>query len=63
MPDRVVVVQEVKTVQVNGENQEYLVVSAPDGSLEEIPVLREDNADNGQELEGSELPADDELEQ
>ena len=59
MPDRVVVVQEVKTVPVDGGSQEYLVVVAPNGEREEIPIIREDTAENSKDLEGSELPVED----
>ena len=56
MPDRVVVVQEVKTVPIDGDSQEYLVVVASDGYRAEIPIIREDTKENTKELEGSELP-------
>ena len=59
MPDRVVVVKEVKTVYVEGAPQERLVVVGDDGYQEEISVIREDNAENRKELEGSELPSGD----
>lgn len=59
MTDRVVVVEEVKTVPIEGGSQEYLIVVAPDGTREEIPVIREDTEENSQALEGSELPVED----
>ena len=58
-PERVVVVREVKTVYVEGEPQEYLVVSGDDGYRGEIPIVREDTAENREELTGSELPETD----
>ena len=59
MPDRVVVVHEVKTVYVEGVPQERIVVVGDDGYREEIPIVREDTADNKKELKGSELPSTD----
>lgn len=59
MPDRVVVVHEVKTVEVQGVPQEYVVVVGDDGYREEIPVIREDTAENREELVGAELDAGD----
>ena len=59
MPDRVVVVHEVKTVYVEGVPQERIVVVGDDGYREEIPIIREDTADNKKELKGSELPSTD----
>ena len=59
MTDRVVVVEDVKIVQVNGQPQEYLVVAAADGSREEIPIIRENTAENSEELTGSELSVED----
>ena len=59
MPDRVVVVHEVKTVYVEGKPQERIVVVGDNGYREEIPVVREDTAENRKELEGSELPSTD----
>lgn len=63
--DRVVVVREVKVVEIDGEKAEVAVVVAADAgagaqaSLEEIPIIREDTKENAEELEGSRLPDDD----
>jgi hypothetical protein len=59
MPDRVVVVHEVKTVYVESIPQERIVVVGDDGYREEISVVREDPAENRKELKGSELPSTD----
>jgi hypothetical protein len=53
--ETVVVVREVKSTA----SGEVLVVSQPNGAVEEIEVIREDNADNKTELQGSELAAND----
>lgn len=54
-PDVIVVVKEVKVV----EKREVLVTVTPDGKVREIDVDREDNADNGKDLPGTELAAAD----
>ena len=56
MADRVVVVHEIRTVEIDGYPQEYMVVVGDDGYREEIPVVREDTPENSREFEGSELP-------
>ena len=59
MPNRVVVVHEVKTVYVDGAPQEHIVVVGDDGYREELPIVREDTAENKKDLPGSELPSTD----
>ena len=59
MPDRVVVVHEVKTVYVNGAPQERIIVVDDQGYREELPIVREDTAENRVELEGATLPSTD----
>ena len=58
--NRVVIVRETRYVQKEGARVEVAVVADKDGKTEEIEVVREDNADNRKELEGSTLPDDDE---
>ncbi len=53
--DRVVVVKETKIVEKETQKVEVLVVVDSSGNTEEIEVVREDNAENGAELEGSTL--------
>lgn len=53
--DRVVVVREIKVIEVEGESTEVVVTT--DG--EEIPIEREDDATNGKIEEGSFLADDD----
>ena len=57
--DRVVVVNEIKAVEVDGEKTEVAVVADAAGKTEEVPLLREDTAENKKEMPGSELPDDD----
>lgn len=57
--DRVVVVHEVHFVEKDGVKTEVAVVHDASGKAEEIPILREDNGENGKDLEGSRLPDDD----
>ena len=65
--DRVVVVREVRVVEVDGVKTEIAVVVPADAkvepgrtaAVEEIAILREDTKDNAEELEGSRLPDDD----
>ena len=59
MPERVVVVHEVKTVYIENKPQEYIVVVGDDGYREELPIVREDTTENRTELIGSELPSTD----
>ena len=59
MPERVVVVREVKTVYVEDKPQEYIVVVGDDGYREELPIIRENTAENSKELVGAELPSAD----
>ncbi|MEM6928493.1 MAG: hypothetical protein AAF602_16275 [Myxococcota bacterium] len=53
--DRVWVVTSIQST----DGQETAVMKASDGSTTSEPILREDTADNGVELEGSELPESD----
>ncbi len=57
--DRVVVVHEVKTVEKEAEKVEVVVIVNSDGSKEEVEIQREDTEENGSELEGTELAAED----
>ncbi|MBM4131666.1 hypothetical protein FJ250_11675 [bacterium] len=65
--DRVVVVREIKVVEVEGLKTEVAVVVAADAAvepgkpaaIEEIPLIREDTKENAEDLEGSRLPDDD----
>ena len=59
LDDRVVVVQETKTVAREGTTIEVVVVLDSSGKTEEIEVHREADEENSKELEGSELAADD----
>jgi hypothetical protein len=56
---RVVVVKEIKTIERDGAKTEMAVVQDQHGKTEEVAILREDTAENRQELEGSELPDSD----
>ena len=60
---RVVVVQEIKVVESDGEKTEVAVVAdaggKANGKTEEVPVLREDTDENTKEMKGTELPDDD----
>jgi len=58
--DKVVVVKEVKVVEVEAEPREIVVVVHADGTQEEIEIVREDDENNAVELEGSILPEGDE---
>lgn len=58
--DKVVVVREVKIVEVDGGQREVLVVAHRDGTVEDVEVVREDDEANAVELEGSTLPQGDE---
>ena len=60
--NRVVVVREVKVVELDGLKTEIAVVADTDGKTaapQEIAIVRENTKDNGVELEGSRLPDDD----
>ena len=57
--DRVVVVREIKTTELDGQKAEVAVVQDAAGKSEEIEILREDSAENASELEGSAIPEDD----
>ena len=59
LDDRVVVVQETKTVAREGTTIEVVVVLDSSGKTEEIEVHREADEENSKELEGTELAADD----
>ena len=47
-PDEIVIVKEVKSPTI-------IVVQGADGKTREIEYVKEDNADNGKDLDGSEL--------
>ncbi|MBK8167693.1 MAG: hypothetical protein IPK64_17240 [bacterium] len=65
--DRVVIVREIKVVELDGQKTEVAVVAPADAkaepgksaATEEIAILREDTKENAEELEGSRLPDDD----
>lgn len=57
-PD-IVVVHEVKKIQVEGTTREVMVVVHKDGKKEEVEITREDTEENKKELEGSALAAGD----
>ncbi|MEQ1579487.1 MAG: hypothetical protein ABL964_02755 [Steroidobacteraceae bacterium] len=57
--NRVVVVKETKIIEREGRKVEVAVVQDDKGKTEEVEILREDNADNGKDLEGSRLADDD----
>ncbi len=58
--DRVVVVREIKMIEVEGVKTEVAVVVDPNAAaFEEIPIVREANQDNAVELEGTRLADDD----
>jgi anti-sigma-K factor RskA len=64
LDDRVVVVHEVRTVEKIGDagkpvNVEVVVVDGASGKREEIVIERADNAENGKDLDGTVLAADD----
>ena len=58
--DRVVVVHEVRVVEVEGTRTEIVVVQGADGKNEEIAVVREDDDSNGKEEQGTALAEGDE---
>lgn len=53
--NRVVVVKETRFVERSGARVEVVVVQGSDGKTEELEIVREDNAENGKDLEGSVL--------
>ena len=57
--NRVVVVREIKTTEVDGQKTEVAVVEDAAGKSEQIEIMREDSAENANELEGSEIAEDD----
>jgi hypothetical protein len=57
--NRVVVVKETRIVERDGNRVEVAVVADSSGSTEEVEIIREDTAENSEELEGSRIAADD----
>jgi hypothetical protein len=57
--DRVVVVKETRIIEKDGQKTEVAVVQDSTGKTEEVEILREDNAENPEELEGSVVPDED----
>lgn len=57
--DRVVVVKETRILEKDGQKTEVAVVEDSAGKLEQVEILREDNAENSEELEGSVVPEED----
>jgi hypothetical protein len=57
--NRVVVVKETKIIERSGTTVEVAVVQGADGKTEEIEIVREDTAENSEDLQGSVLPDDD----
>jgi hypothetical protein len=57
--NRVVVVKETKIIERDGNKVEVAVVQDQQGKTEQIDLLREDNADNAKDLEGSRLADND----
>jgi len=57
--NRVVVVKETKLIERDGNKVEVAVVQDQQGKTEQIDLLREDNADNAKDLEGSRLTDND----
>jgi hypothetical protein len=53
--NRVVVVKETKIIEREGSKVEVAVVQDDTGKTEEVEILREDNAENAKDLEGSRL--------
>lgn len=53
--NRVVVVKETRIVERDGNRVEVAVVADSSGSTEEIEIIREDTAENREELEGSRI--------
>jgi hypothetical protein len=57
--DRVIVVKETRIVEKDGQKTEVALVQDSTGKTEEVEILREDNAENSEELEGSVVPDED----
>jgi hypothetical protein len=57
--DRVVVVKEIQIIEKDGQKSEVAIVEDATGSVETVEILREDNADNAKELEGTAIAEDD----
>jgi hypothetical protein len=57
--NRVVVVREIRSVERSGTRVEVAVVQGANGKTEELEIVREDTAENKQDLQGSVLPDDD----
>jgi hypothetical protein len=57
MGPEVVVVHEVKTVEVDGAPREVMVVIHTDGKKEQVEIAREDTRENAVELEGTVVAA------
>jgi hypothetical protein len=57
--NRVVVVREIRFVERSGARVEVAVVQGANGKTEELEIVREDTAENKQDLQGSLLPDDD----
>jgi hypothetical protein len=58
-PGTVVVVREIKTATVDGQQVEMAVLVSADGKTTEVEITREDTEENAVALEGSVLPAGD----
>jgi CRISPR/Cas system Type II protein with McrA/HNH and RuvC-like nuclease domain len=57
--NRIVVVKEIKVVEKDGMKVQVASVQDSTGKTEDVEILREDNADNRRDLEGSVLPDND----
>jgi hypothetical protein len=57
--NRVVVVKEIKFIERSGTKVEIAVVQGADGKIEEIEIVRENTAENSNDLQGSILPDED----
>jgi hypothetical protein len=57
--NRVVVVKETRIVEKDGQKTEVAVIQDSTGKAEQVEILREDNVENADELEGSVVPDDD----
>jgi hypothetical protein len=57
--NRVVVVKETRIIEKDGQKTEVAVVQDSTGKSEEVEILREDNVENSEELEGSVIPDED----
>jgi hypothetical protein len=57
--NQVVVVKETKFVEIGGAKTEVVIVQHSNGKTEQVEVAREDTPENGANLEGTILPADD----